>query len=152
MVWRENMCNAHKVKVCGCYLVFFSPSNRYDFDLVCVVRHGSKNKHHKGRFTWGFKSQVPLILASPHVEAKSQFLSLEKALEHGQFSLKSDLDYFMRKYLWDLCWELAKFFFARPTFNTNPKPTSKKCDHVGIYVILGAPCEVVSPNCHALNN
>ena len=33
-----------------------------------------------GRFTWGPKSQVSLMLASPNMEAKSQLLSLKKSL------------------------------------------------------------------------
>ena len=43
----------------------------------------------------GSKSQVMLMLASPNMEAKSQFLSIKKPLKYGELSLKSDLDYFM---------------------------------------------------------
>ena len=51
-------------------------------------------------------SQVPLLLASTNMEAKSQLLSLKTPLEYGYLSLKLDLDYFMQKYLQGLRWEL----------------------------------------------
>jgi hypothetical protein len=41
------------------------------------------------------ESQVPLILASPNMEALSQLLSLKKPLNYGYLTLKSDFDYFM---------------------------------------------------------
>jgi hypothetical protein len=37
----------------------------------------------KGQFTRGPKSQVPLMLANPNMEAKSQLLSLKKSLKYG---------------------------------------------------------------------
>ena len=42
----------------------------------------------KGQFTWGPKSSVPLMLASPNIEAKSQLLSLKKPLKYDQISWK----------------------------------------------------------------
>ena len=50
-------------------------------------------------------SQVPLTLASPNMEAKSQVLSLKKPL-------KLDLDSFMKKNLWDLCSKLGNLGLA----------------------------------------
>ena len=43
-------------------------------------------------------SQVPLTLASPNMEAKSQLLRFKKSLKYDSLSLKSDLDYCMWKY------------------------------------------------------
>ena len=39
--------------------------------------------HPQGSFTWGPKSQVPLMLASHNMDAKSQPLSLKKSLKYG---------------------------------------------------------------------
>ena len=52
---------------------------------------------HKGWFTWGPKSQVPLKLASPIMETKSEIMRLKIPLKYVIYSLKSDLDYFMQK-------------------------------------------------------
>jgi hypothetical protein len=41
------------------------------------------------------KAQVPLMLANPNMEVKSQFLSLKKPLKYDYKSLKSSLDHFM---------------------------------------------------------
>ena len=38
---------------------------------------------YKGRFTWGPKSQVSLMLAGPNMDAKSQLLSLKKLLKYS---------------------------------------------------------------------
>ena len=109
---RRRAMPAHKVKVCECYLVTCNPSNPYESDLVCVVRWGSKNKDRKGGSIWGFKSQVSLMLTSPYVETKSQFMSLEKSLEYDQFSLKLDLDYFIQKIFTWLVLRVGSRFFA----------------------------------------
>ena len=91
----------------------------------------------KGRFAWSPKSQVPLMLASPNMEKKYQLLNLKKPLKYGRLPLKSDLGYFMQKYLWDLCWELNLALYLIQLSPQVPSLTSKKCCHVGIHVILG---------------
>ena len=40
-------------------------------------------KRSQGWFTWSPTSQVPLMLASPNMEAKSQLLNLKKPLKYG---------------------------------------------------------------------
>ena len=76
-------------------------------------------------------------VSSPNMEAKSQLLSLKKTFKYGQLSLKSDLDSFMHKYSWDLCWELGLAFCSTQLSTQVPSLISKKCCHMGIYVILG---------------
>jgi len=49
------------------------------------------------------KSQVPLILTCPNMEAKCQLLNLKKQLQYDLYSLELDLDYFMQKNSHDLC-------------------------------------------------
>jgi hypothetical protein len=54
-------------------------------------------------------SQVP----SPNIEAKSQLSSLKKPIQCGLYSLKSDLDYFMRVL------RIGSSFVLTPTLNTS---------------------------------
>ena len=60
---------------------------------------------------------------------------------------------FMQKNSQDLCWELGLPFCLAQFWTYILSLSSKKCCHVGIRVILGPwdPCEVISPNFHALN-
>ena len=48
---------------------------RIQVSLVCVLT--------KGPFTWGPKSQVSLMLASPKMKVKSQLLSLKILVKYG---------------------------------------------------------------------
>ena len=62
----------------------------------------------------------------------------------------------MQKYLWDLGWELGLAFCSTQLATQVPNLTSKKvlpCRHPchSWDLGLGAMCEVVSPNFHALN-
>jgi hypothetical protein len=83
------------------------------------------------------KFQVPLMLASPDMKAKSQLLSLKISLKYGWFTIKSNLDYCMQKYSRDLCWELGLAFCSTQLSTQVPTLASQKCCHVGIHVILG---------------
>ena len=49
-------------------------------------------------------------------------------------------------------WELGLSFFSAQLSTQVLNLTFKNCCQVGIYVILGTLCEVISPNFHALNN
>jgi hypothetical protein len=82
------------------------------------------------------KSQVSLMLASPYMEVNSQLLGLEKPSKYGLYSLKSDLDYFMHKYLRDML-RFGSSFMLGPTLNTSPMPHLQKVFHVSTRVILG---------------
>jgi hypothetical protein len=73
----------------------------------------------------------------PSHVSKSQLLRLKKSSKYGKLSLKSDLGYFMQEYIQDLCWDLGLVFCSTQTSTQVPHLTSKKCCHVGIYVILG---------------
>ena len=92
-------------------------------------------------------SQVPLMLARPDMEAKSPPLSLKTLLIIR--NVGSWL--FHTKYSQDLCWELGLVFSSTQLLTQVSNLTFKKYCYVGIHVILGIPCDVVSPNFHALN-
>ena len=49
-------------------------------------------------------SQVPLMLASSNMEAKSQLLNLKAFIKIWLVILKSNLNYLMQNYSWDLSW------------------------------------------------
>ena len=95
-------------------------------------------------------SQVPLMLASPNMEANSQHLSLEKPSKYDYLSLKSNLDYFMQTYSRDLCQESGLAICLTKPSTQVPILTFQKCCHAG-NLRLGTPCEVGSLNFHALN-
>jgi hypothetical protein len=82
----------------------------------------------------GSKSQIPIMLASPDMEAKSQLLSLNKPLKCRLHPLRSYLDCFMQKKFGDLWSKLGIAFIL----NTSSKPHLQKVlPHVRIHVILG---------------
>jgi len=63
----------------------------------------------------------------------------------------------MHKYLWGLCWELGIIFLLDPTLDASPKLHFQRmlscrysCHTWDLW--LESPCEVVSPNFHALNS
>ena len=74
---------------------------------------------------------------SLNTEAKSQLSSLQKPLKYGWLSLRSDLEYFVWKHLWDLCWELGPAFCSNQLSTRVSSLTSKKCCHAGIISYLG---------------
>ena len=97
------------------------------------------------------KSQVPLMLASHNMDAKSQLASLKKPLKYGRLSLKS----YMQKYLRDLGSELG-LAFCSTQLATSLKPHLQKmlpCTHSCHTWNLGLRtlCEMLSPSFHALN-
>jgi hypothetical protein len=63
---------------------------------------------------------------SPIMETMYQLLGLKTPLRCGQLFLKSDLDYFMRKYSQELCLELGLSVLLNLTLNTSPKPHLQK--------------------------
>ena len=88
----------------------------------------------QGRFTWGPKSQVPLMSTSPNMEAKSQLLSLTIPLTHGT-GFRSTLFYVNKFSGLMLSWV---YFFCLTQLSTQvPSITSKDYCHVDIHVILG---------------
>ena len=108
-------------------------------------------------------SQVPLMLASPNMEAKSQLLSLKKALKYGSYVKKLELDYFMQKKHAGLVLRVGSIFLVNPTLkldltlNTSPNPhlwnvLSWRCPCHTWDLGLGTTCAVVSSNFHAINN
>ena len=65
----------------------------YIHDLDLLISRTNYVSHILGLVHMG--SQVPLMLASPHMKVKSQLLNLKKPLKYGLFSSKSDLDLFL---------------------------------------------------------
>ena len=68
----------------------------------------------------------------------------------------SDLDSLMQKRILGLVLQVGSSFLLNPTLNTSPKPHLQEvlpyrhpCHTWDL--ALGIPCEVVSPNFHALN-
>ena len=84
--------------------------------------------HVQGPRLWAGSHEVPI----PNMEAKSQLLSLTKALKYGLYSLKADLDYLMQKHLSGLVLRVGSSFLLEPTLNTSPKSHLQKslpCRH-----------------------
>ena len=101
-------------------------------------------------------SQVPIMLASPSMEAMSQLLSLKKSRNMVSYHWSQILIILWIKYLRDLCWEFGQVVGSIQLATQVPSLTSTKCCHVGHPchswdLGLGTPCELVSPNFHALN-
>ena len=102
------------------------------------------------------ESQVPLQLWSPNMEVKSQPSSLKRPLAYPLHSLQLDHAYFMQKKITGLLLRVGSSFLFDQALNTSPNLTSEKmlprrhpCYNWDFG--LGTPCEVVSPNFHALN-
>ena len=57
----------------------------------------------------------------------------------------------MQKILGFVLWVGSSFLLSTQLSTLVMSLMSKKCCHVGIHIILGTPCEVVSPNFHAHN-
>ena len=110
----------------------------------------------KDQFTRGPKPQVPLVLAIPNMEAKSQLLNLKLSLKCGEISLEVGYWLIYAKIFARLGLRVGFSFVLDPTRNTSPKPHLQKAPrcrqpcHSWDFG-LGTMCEVVSPNFHALN-
>ena len=59
-------------------------------------------------------SQVPLLLASPNMEAKSQVLRLAKLFKYGLIIIKSWTLIILCKYIYGTCVHSGVYFFVRP--------------------------------------
>ena len=102
------------------------------------------------------RSQVPLVLASPNMEAKSKLLSFQKPFKYGWLSLKLELDHFKQKDSHELWWALGLSCWLNPILNTSHEPYLQNvfpCRHPCHTWDFGTwdPHEVVSPNSHALD-
>ena len=62
--------------------------NNVVYKVVPSILHWMNSRSTcKGRSKWDPKLQVPLMLASPNMEAKFQLLSLKKSFKYGQYSI-----------------------------------------------------------------
>ena len=108
---------------------------------------------YKGRFTRGPKSQVLVMLASPNMEAKYQLVSLKKI---WLIIIKVIFWLFYAKIFTGFGLRVGSSFLLDLTHNASPKLHLQKvlpCRHPchSWDLGLGIPCEVISPNFHALN-
>ena len=81
----------------------WTPSHKHPTQQIMTTSHFDKIFHILRAGSQGVpkpKSQVPLMLASPNMEATSQLLSTKKPSKYGLHPLeKSDLDYLLQKKL-----------------------------------------------------
>ena len=116
------------------------------------VQETRGSKHLLGPVTRGLESQVPRMLASLNMEAKSQLLSLNQII--GIWLIINTIGswLFYAQIFTGVVLVVGSGFLLDPTLNASPEPHLQKVLPCHAWDKgLGTRCKVVSPKLHVLN-